>query len=532
MNNYKSILRVILFLPILLLMGATPNTGDFVTRAASVWSIDKLSNILNDITIEACFIGKLNIEENVEKGPYRAKVNWSACTPGSVPSSSDWFEIVTVNVVKSAIDKGYIAYIWNSSGEQDGVITQYPETYYYKYTLINGPNISNINGNFKMEICSSSQFNAGDCMVKSFRKAVGQNLESHKVQNLGNGFGGYLHAFSSVSDNNGYGAIVAHKYVNGAGTPTCFGGFDLDLTYGYSGGDLATNVVTYVSGDPNVTPRITVLPPGSGCLDRTTANALMNVFNYEIYNADGSLYKINNPQFPYRIVDSQGQYVKDQAGNTINGRIMWDDASNTMGWFLTVPQADVRALLNAGKVLFAESWLAKASTYKLNIAPDPNNAQGFIIVKSDGTQYMEDPALRLKLKIISGVTVKGLLDLGLEGTDQIISYMGNGYIHHIPWDSGNSFHYSIMNGAQAVGVDDGKTYFIRPMFYSINMPSKSSCNTLALAQLPLGLAKRQLIPANTLLTDSPSPEWLDPRSSMGPVPGLGSGYKYIDGILQ
>jgi hypothetical protein len=269
-------------------------------------------------------------------------------------------------------------------------------------------------------------------------------------------------------------------------------------------------------------------------LDRTIGNAKTEVFNYEVFNADGSIYTITKPQFPYRIIDSDGAYLKDSDQNFINGRVMWDTSASASGWYLSVSPSVVRTLLDQGKTLRAESWLAGVPNYTLAIRKDPNDATNFQVLDTTGAPYLVTADLKLQFLLASSTTVKNLIDSKLENTIQSVSYMGNGFLWNIPWDLINKSHYSILNGTQATGVDDGKTYYIRPMFYSLDLPTKAlgSCAQDAIAKLSNAAVLRTKIPAFTSFNANPTSTWVDPRTYMGATPSATTNFKYVDGLRQ
>jgi hypothetical protein len=515
------------------LMAAAPIAGDYVTRQPSVWQKDKISNILNTFTGRNCIVSKVKPEKNVGKGPYTAIVNSSACTPGNVAGPHDTWEIITVDVVENPSDShGYIAKMWTTAEKKDNIITPLSEVIYWKYTAYNGPNNSDKNGKFLFEGCSAAAVSNIDCVGKLSVFASGNSLSGQVEANLGNGFGKSVKIVSSVANDVGWGSLVVHSYVNGQATTSGTSMLDMDMNYAYSGNDLALNVSSYLNGDPS--SRAIVMPAGQSCLDRTIGNAKTEVFNYEVYNTDGSIYKIQKPQFPYRIIDSNGVYVRDGSGNFVSGRLMWDDTAHAPGWYLSVQPSVIRALLDQGQTLRAESWLAGVPNYTLAIRSNPNDSTSFQVLDITGAPYQTTADLRLKFHVASSTTVKNLIDNALENTDQNVSYMGNGYLWGIPWDTQNSFHYSILNGVQATGVDDGKTYYIRPMFYSLDLPSKAlgSCEPDAIAKLSNAVNLRSQIPVFTTFAADPTSTWVDPRAYMGAAPSVSAIYKYVDGVLQ
>ncbi len=524
--NKKIIFTVILGVPFLVGV-VSPTAGDFVSRKESVWSKDLINNSISSYTQLMCLLNKMKAEENIGKDAYLAKVNFTACQPGVVASPTDDWYIYKVKAV--ADSDGYTAHMWFGEKEKNGVVTSLP---YVLYNRIRVPSAGA--GNFTMETCAATALSGVDCIRKSYTTKNGNEWQIHLNSDidLASGtYGRYFHFVANVSDTSGYGSLKQSRIsVNSSSVSGKFQA-DLDFDYAYDGDDAVIKINKYTQGDPTVQPFDTVYANGNRCVSRSMRSATTTVYNYEVYNADGSRYIINKPQVPYRIIDSADKFVVDGAAKNISGRIMWDSVANTQSWYLSVDKSVIVSKLMAGQVLRAQTWLGGVPNYNLAIRLNPEDATDFQILDVDGRPYQESPALALKLSIDSGVNVGGSLFDVADKSTQDLSYMGNGYIHGIPWDSNQGFSYDIKKGANAVGAVDGKNYLIRPMFYSAE-PAAITCPSNVAALVDRTSASRAQFPANPAYTGTVWPQWVDPRPIIGAVPSAPSQFKYVDGVLQ
>jgi hypothetical protein len=525
--NKKIIFTALLGVPFLVGV-VSPTAGDFVTRKESVWSKDLINNSINSSTQLMCLLNKMKAEENVGKDVYLAKVNFTACQTGAVASpTDDWY----LYKVKSVADSdGYTAHMWFGEKEKNGVVTSLP---YVTYHRIRVP--SSGAGNFIMEICNATSVSAVDCIRKSYVTKNGNEWRIHvnSDMDLASGtYGRYFHFVANATDTSGYGSLKQSGI--GVNSSSASGKFqmDLDFDYAYEGDDAVIKINRYTQGDPTVQPFDTVYSNGNRCISRSKRSATTSVYHYEVFNADGSRYVIPKPQVPFRIIDSADNFVVDSAAKTISGRIMWDDAANAQSYYLSVDKSVIVSKLAAGQALRAKTWLGGVPNYNLAMRLNPADPTDFQILDQDGNPYQESPALSLRLTIKNGVNVGGTLFGVVDQSTQDLSYMGNGYIHGIPWDSNLQISsYNIRKGANAVGAVDGKDYLIRPMFYSAE-PAAITCPSNAAALVDRASASRAQIPANPAFTGTVWPQWTDPRPIIGAVPSVSSQFKYIDGVLQ
>ena len=534
-TTYKALLIVLVLISTLGLASSVPTSGDFVNRTANVWSLDIVSTTTAGPSQMSCFLAKLRPELNVNKGPYVAKVNWDTCSAGTASSPSDLWWIATVNVISNSNNVGYTAQVWITAQTKSAITTNLPEIFYFNYSVTNAASANLLNGVFTLNGCQSSSL-SNDCSFKLFASSDGTILQvgvnSSRLDPSLGPLGSYLRLTASVSANSGYGAIITSS-VN-ADSSSASGRFatNEDLYYSYSGNDAAINIIDYKMGDPSQ-PLWDVAPAGQSCIDRTPSNLVMNVFNYEVYKADGSRYTMDHPQVPYRIVDANNQFILDPtSSNQLGGRIMVNPDNNLTTNYFPFDPTLVTTRIDRGETLFAQTWLGGAPNYNLPIRIDPSDSGNFQILDMAGNPYQESPALGFSVNLQSGNTITGLLDTTLEGTRQTYYYMGNGYIWNIPWDSTNGFNFSFLNGAQVTGLD-GLPYFIRPMFYSLTPPTIATCATSTTDLLPNARDLHAQIPSGLTFTSNPSANWIDPRTLIGAVLNPSStSYKYIDGVAQ
>jgi len=523
----KKKLSLIAFSGIALLMGmAIPVSGDFVDRKERVWSQDVVNSALNSYTQTLCVLNKLKPELNVNGEAYTAKVNFTACTPGGSSAPTDEWLIFKVKSMANGGD-GYIAHVWAVGREKNSVRTDFSGAYYLKLQVS-----SSAPGDFKLESCSASNNPDSICNSKNFMQKIGSSLQVHAntEADLIGGWQGksYFHLEAILNSESGYGSIKSSGI--DLSEPNNFQE-NIDLDYAYSGKEAILNVIKYEQGDPRSLPLKNIYSSGAQCISRSLEEAKTTVFNYELFNVDGSRYVIDKPQIPYRVFDSNNRPVLDSAGVQIGGRIMWDDASNSQIDYLSVDKSVIVAKLKNGQALKAATWIGGGPNYFLNIRLNPANSNEFQILDIDGNPYKESPALSLRFTIKNDTNVGGLIDGTLDGTVQNLSYMGNGYIHGIKWDSVNGAGYYIKPGSEVTGVRDGKTYFVRPMFYSVS-PSAKACSQNSLQNIANATTTRAKLPINPSFTGVVWKDWSDPRVSMGDPPSITSPYKYIDGQVQ
>jgi hypothetical protein len=525
--NKKIIFTAILGVPFLVGV-VSPTAGDFVTRKESVWSKDLINNSINSYTQLMCLLNKMKAEENVGKDTYLAKVNFTACRSGVVASpTDDWY----IYKVKSVADSdGYTAHMWFGEKEKSGVVTSLPYVIYYRIRVP-----ATGSGNFTMETCTATALSGVDCIRKLYVTKNGTEWQIHvnSDMDLESGtYGRYFHFVSNASETSGYGSLKQSGISVSSSSASGKFQVDLDFDYAYDGDDAVIKINKYTQGDPNVQPFDTVYANGNRCVSRSKRSATTTVNHYEVYNADGSRYVLNKPQVPFRIIDATNNFVVDGAAKTISGRIMWDSAVNAQSYYLSVEKSVIVSKLAAGQVLRAQTWLGGVPNYNLGLRLNPDDPNDFQILDVDGRPYQESPALPLRLTINNGLNVGGALFDVADKSIQDLSYMGNGYIHGIPWDSNLQVaSYDIKKGANAVGAVDGKDYFIRPMFYSVE-PLSITCPSNAATLVGRATTSRALIPASPAYTGPVWPQWVDPRPIIGAVPSAPSQFKYIDGVSQ
>jgi hypothetical protein len=420
--------------------------------------------------------------------------------------------------------------MWFGDKEKNGVVTSLPYVIYHRIRV---PSAGA--GNFTMETCAATALSGVDCIRKSHVAKNGNEWQIHVNSDidLASGtYGRYFHFAANATETSGYGSLKQSGIsVNSSSASGKFQ-VDLDFDYAYDGDDAVIKINKYTQGDPTAQPFDTVYANGNRCTSRSKRSATTNVYHYEVFNADGSRYIISKPQVPYRVIDSANRFVVDDAAKTISGRIMWDSLANAQGYYLSVDKSVIVSKLSGGQVLRAQTWLGGVANYNLEIRLNPADPTDFQILDFDGNPYQESPALPLKLQLNNGVNVGGLLFGVADQSTQDLFYMGNGYIHGIPWDSNlNIPSYDIKKGASAVGAIDGKDYFIRPMFYSAE-PATITCPSNAATLVDRASSSREKIPANPAYTGTVWPQWVDPRPIIGAVPSVSSQYKYIDGVLQ
>lgn len=508
---------------------ATPTAGDYQTRQESIWSKDVIANSLGGFTQRLCVLAKLKPEDNVGQDIYAAKANFSACAPGAVASPSDTWDLFTVkSIVNPDVPTSYIMKAWLTGSEKNGVITNFTNLTYFKYTVTSSTD-------YKLESCAAASFSASNCIRKTFITLKDSLVEIHNnksstSQTLG-ALGSYFHLSAYVTSDTGYGSVKSSNL--SASSSSVSGKFktDMDLDYAYTGNDAVLSINNFKMGDPNQ-PLWDVIANGQSCIDRQVSKSKKTVFSYEIYRADGSQYVINNPQIPFRIIDANNQFISDGNGGNLGGRIMWDNWLNQTSLFFPTGTSTIVQKLNAGEILQAQTWLGGFPNYNLPIRIDPNDPTKFQVLDKNANPYIQTAPLEFTFTVNDGVNVSGLLLPNLNGSVQSLSYQGNGYIHSIPWDSVNGPGYVINKGTEVIGVKDGLSYFVRPMFYSIE-PSAVVCPTNANQMILNTQVTRARLPSASSFTGDISSLWSDPRLFIGASPTLSNkSYKYIDGVKQ
>ena len=495
-----------------------PTTGDYVAREAKSWSLDLVNKSMNMHTLLMCILNKLRPELNVGGEPYKAKVDYTACQPGSVKGLDDVWRVYHVKV--EATTGGYLTSFWNMATEQSSVLTNNTNIGFGQLFV---SNLSS--GDFTLNTCTAPDLTS-TCLDSAYMKKSGESLQISLRKKIGSSLGIYSFVSANLGTTHGFGSFKLYYATNSTNQSK------LDLDYAYEGDQTILNIIEAKSGNPT-TGFSDDYPPGARCVDRNQANAKRTVYNYEIFNADGSLYEMPYPQVPYVITNARGEPLKDSSNNDIFGRLMWDVQSNQQGWALSVDKSVIVNRLNAGETLKARSNLAGVDNFELGIVLNSTDLfePGFSLVSADGQLYRESPALAINLSVADGINVDGLLDSSLNGSTQNLAYMGNGYIWNIPWDSTNGDGYQIKDGTEVIGATDGKKYYVRPMFYSLE-PATINCPAGSANWLAETATTRAALPSAPTFADALTQPWSDPRQAMGEPPELTSPIKYLHGVAQ
>jgi hypothetical protein len=515
---------VLIFCASLALGASKPVDGDFVNRSAQVWSKDLIGSSLVGYNQMLCVLTQLKPQENVDGDPYRARVNYSACEPGKTASPSDTFYIYTVRVFSEA--SGYSAHIWNTASEKDGRVTNLANVGYYKVFVSTA-----VQGDFRLEFCSATSASGGECVFKAYltKENTRINVHANSGEDLSNNtIGFYYHLVAEIDGDNGFGSVKNSGIEVNTSSPSGKFQYDYDINYAFRANRAALSIIRYQMGDI-AQPLFDVIPSGNKCINLSKSAAKKTVFSYEVFNSDGSRYLINKGQIPYTIVNADGQVLTDANGDRIHGRIMWGD-NNQEGWFLSVNKSVIINRLQNGEQLRVFTTFGGLPNTSMKMELNPGNGNDFQILEKDGTPYRMSGALSLRFTIKNGESVEYLLDSSLEGTTLTLSYMGNEYIHGIPWNRNSGPGFNIKEGASATDAT-GKIYFIRPMFYSVE-PIDEVCSTEVVGDLNRTTVTRALLPQNPTYGGEVSPNWRDPRLIIGPVPTINSSFKYIDGEIQ
>lgn len=515
---------LVIFFATLALGASKPGGGDFVDRTAQIWSMDLIGSSLDGYTQMLCVLRELKPEDNVDRDPYRAKVNYSACEPGKTASPSDIFNIYTVRVFSEA--NGYSAHIWNTASERNGQVTNLANIGYYKVFVS-----TTVPGDFRLELCSATSASGGVCIFKAYLKKENTriNVHANSGEDLSeNTIGFYYHLVAEIDGDNGFGSVKQSGIQTNTSSPSGRFQYEYDINYAFRVNRAALSVIRYQMGDTGQ-PLVDVIPPGNKCINLSKSAAKKTVFSYEVFNADGSRYLINKGQIPYTIINANGQVLTDANGDRIHGRIMWGN-NNQEGWFLSVGRSLIADRLRSGERLRIITTFGGLPNTSMEMRLNPNDGNDFQILEKDGTVYRMSGALSLRFIINNGESVEYLLDNSLEGTTLNLSYMGNEYIHGIPWNRNSGPAFNIKEGASATDAT-GKIYYIRPMFYSVE-PIEDACSPEVLVDLNKTSMTRTLLPQNPTYGGEISPSWLDPRLTIGPAPSINSRFKYIDGKIQ
>jgi hypothetical protein len=497
--------------------------GDFVNRSPQIWSKDLIGSSLDGYNQILCVLTQLKPQENVDRDPYRAKVNYSACEPGKTASPSDTFYIYTVRVFSEA--NGYSAHIWNTASEKDGRVTNIANVGYYKVFVSTA-----VQGDFKLEFCSATGASGGECVFKAYltKEDTRINVHANSGEDLSNNtVGFYYHLVAEIAGDNGFGSVKESGIQANISSPSGKFQYDYDINYAFRANRAALGIIRYQMGDA-AQPLSDVIPSGNKCINLSKSAAKKTVFSYEVFNSDGSRYLINKGQIPYTIVNADGQVLTDANGDRIHGRIMWGN-NNQEGWFLSVNKSVIINRLRNNEELRVITTFASLpnAVMRMRLSQDGNDFQ---ILEKEDTPYRMSGALSLRFTIKDGINVEDLLDKSLEGTALTLSYMGNEYIHGIPWNRNNGAGFNIKEGANAIDAT-GNNYFIRPMFYSVE-PIDDTCSSEVLIDLDKTSVTRALLPRNPTYGGEVSPNWRDPRLTIGPAPVANSSFKYIDGKIQ
>ena len=311
---------------LLILTGiAAPTAGDYQTRLPSIWYKDPITKPINGFTQIMCMLNKLHPEENVDKGPYSAKVNFSYCNPGAVKAATDKQFYFTVNTISDSSTGGYVVQAWLTAIESNGSTSQLSPPSAFQYAVTDSTHVT-------LNVCFDIDSGTSACGEKLFLTLDGQSVEVHNNLSSAGGLGGYFHLAANVSDSAGWGSVKS-SYLNAdSGQPSGKIIDHLDVDYAYSGTNAVLNVIVDDSGDSaGPTP---VIAAGQTCIDRRKSLADWKVNNYEVFKADGSQYVSSTPLDLNFTVDSPNNVtgLVNSALNQTQQSLTYRYHYNAYGW--------------------------------------------------------------------------------------------------------------------------------------------------------------------------------------------------------
>jgi hypothetical protein len=521
---------------------AVPRSGDYAAMEVMSWKEDALSEQLGNLNQLLCAFNSINPHQNVDRGVYLSRVNYSTCAQGATPSATDIWLDVTARVKKSTRSSNeYIAEYWFNYANEGNV--------YAEYIVKQGANSSSINGIFELNICVVWNQET-NCGLKVAAVSDGNIVEIHTNESRSTPFtresdlissaGSISHLVANVGTSRGYGLLLSRSFEqlqNGSSY-----GSDLELKFAFKDIDVTVDYIKDRAGNNNNWTD----SPNSGnkvCSSRKETDGVITVYDYRLFRANGSEVKLAYPQLSYRVLTDSNTYLKNGT-DIIGARLMQSSMAYDSGLSEYRDQTDPNSIsdketvlgwlqANPARKLYAEPFQAGAYERMYEIAITPG--QQSVYVKNElGQPYVVTEGVNLSFTPILNQNIQGLdtaANPGINNVPQALIFMGNGYINGIPWNQSDA--YTILDGAamSGTGSDSGTTFYVRPKFYSVR-PGARPCDPAVDQLLASAESLRNRIPTDSSYTSLGTlvKPWIDPRQRIGNKPSTsGLSIKYLNG---
>lgn len=269
---------------------------------------------------------------------------------------------------------------------------------------------------------------------------------------------------------------------------------------------------------------------GSSCISTKPSEADKEIYEYNLYDANGKLVTLKNPSLGFVVADSTGLPFSfannpNPGDNFIYARIIASANPNNQYWINNGDITKITDQLKLGKKLYARSWYnGNQNLYPLEITSDGNS---FIIIDPrsiNRTAYKVDESIKFSLDTSVNSQANKLFGYTPIPNTSIVNfeYMGEGYI----WSDSPSFNF--IDGAQI--TSSGQDFYVRAANYKLTPKifADGSCNSISMTAANSFKTDLDGIAATYTDFGNKSSLWKDPRNIIGTKPVV-TKYKYIDG---